>query len=123
MKHNLRITSPPGEIATPHNIKLMCGDEEVGGVIALSFSSFDVNDPKLATADFTCTVGVDMEVAVRHPPYKQLLFHELNELRKELCPHGCGEGHEPLADTITGELNHGFGPCPAAAIIRRMEML
>lgn len=124
----LRIVSPPSEPASTLNLKVLLGDEPIGGVVAIELPRIDARESGLAVALLTCHVELDVYIATTQDPVRRVLRETLLALAKELCPSGCGHdiAPRPLRIMPVGtlgivEFHHAFGVCPAQAIWRRLE--
>lgn len=108
---------------TSTNCRLTMDGHEVEGVTRVVIAPIDANQPDFIKAEITAAVTLDLSVAVARDPWHELVVRELEELRRALCPAGCGAGIEPHTLPLDKGYHHAFGRCPAELIVTRLRAL
>jgi len=114
----------PDQALTPMNCRLMLGDQEIEGVTAVRFGPIDARKAKIHETEIVAEVEFErLDFAVMGKPWNAIVRAELERVRDELCPLGCGDGRPPTTTPFEDGLFHAFGRCPAEFVVRRLKEL
>lgn len=108
---------------SPMNCQLTLDGKGIEGVSCIRIAPIDAKNPQLAEAEITAEVDLNLEVALMQDPWRGLLRRELEELRRAMCPLGCGADIDPHTLPLKKGWHHAFGRCPAELIVDRLRAI